>query len=153
VSNAELKVTSGVEKSDCDRVSHMQFNVVHKEMSLTFDDVADFVRACARVPVKRPITPETQFERDLGITGDDGSELLEAAEEHFAVNLAPDEGGYRATFGLGPNEYLFNAEGTGLGAASITLFSSRSVRSFTVGELYQALVEVQRRQLQQDGSA
>jgi hypothetical protein len=95
VSNAELKVTSGVEKSDCDRVSHMQFNVVHKEMSLTFDDVADFVRACARVPVKRPITPETQFERDLGITGDDGSELLEAAEKRFAVNLAPDQGGYR----------------------------------------------------------
>ena len=54
---------------------------------MTFDDVADFVRAWARVPVKRQITPETQFERDLGITGDDGSELLEAAEKHFTVNL------------------------------------------------------------------
>ena len=76
-----------------------------------------------------------------------GSELLEAVQKHFTVNLVPDERGYLKTFGLGPNEYLFNAEGTGLGAALITLFSSPSVRPFTVGELYRAIVEVQRRQL------
>ncbi len=69
------------------------------------------------------------------------------------VNLAPDESGYRATFGLGPNEYLFNAEGTGFGAALTTLFSNPSVRAFTVGELYQAVVRVQQRQLQQDISS
>jgi acyl carrier protein len=66
-----------------------------KKRSLVFDDVADFVRAWARVPIKQQITPETQFERDLGITGDDGSELLDAAGKHFMVNLASDETGYR----------------------------------------------------------
>ena len=52
----------------------------------TFDDVADFVREWARVPAKRQIEPETQFERDLGITGDDGSELLDAAQKKFGVD-------------------------------------------------------------------
>ena len=119
---------------------------------LTFDDVADFVRAWANIPVKRQITPETQFERDLGIIGDDGSNLLEAAEKHFIVNLASDEGGYRAAFGLGPNEYLFNSEGFGLGAAMITLFSHSSVRAFTVGELYQAILKAQEPKHRQNGS-
>ena len=122
------------------------------ERGLTFDDVADFVRAWASVPVKRQITPETQFERDLGITGDDGAELLEAAEKNFMVNLASDEGGYRAAFGLGPNEYLFNSEGFGLGAAIITLFSHPSVRAFTVGELYQAMRKAPAPKHQQNGS-
>jgi acyl carrier protein len=71
--------------------------------SPTFNDVADFVRAWGRIPVKRQIDPETQFERDLGITGDDGSELLEAAQKKFGVDLAPDESGYRNIFELGPN--------------------------------------------------
>jgi hypothetical protein len=124
-----------------------------KKRSLVFDDVADFVRAWARVPIKQQITPETQFERDLGITGDDGSELLDAAGKHFMVNLASDKTGYRAAFGLGPNEYLFNSEGFGLGAAIITLFSNPSVRAFTVGELYQALVKVHGPKPRQDGVA
>ena len=59
------------------------------------------------------------------------------------VNLASDEGGCRAAFGLGPNEYLFNSEGFGLGAAMITLFSHSSVRAFTVGELCQARFKAQ----------
>ena len=101
----------------------------------TFDDVADFVREWARVPAKRQIEPETQFERDLGITGDDGSELLDAAQKKFGADLAPE------TFGLGPNEYLFNSEGFELGAAFVTLFTNPSVRDFTVGELYQAVVK------------
>lgn len=110
----------------------------------SFDDVAHFVHTWARLPASRRITPETEFERDLGITGDDGSDLLEAAQKHFRVILASDEGGYRATFGLGPNEYLFNAEGSGIGAALITLFTTASVRAFTVGELHQAIVKLQR---------
>lgn len=107
----------------------------------------------ARIPAKLQITHETQFERDLGITGDDGSELLEAAQKRFQINLAPDETGYRRTFGLGPNEYLFNSEGFGLGTATITLFSNHSVRAFTVGELYRALVKAQEANTRQTGSA
>ena len=121
--------------------------------SPTFEDVVDFVRGWARIPAKRQIAHDTQFERDLGITGDDGSELLEAAQKRFRVNLAPDETGYRGTFGLGPNEYLFNSEGFGFGAAAIALFSNHSVRAFTVGELYRALVKAQEANTQQSGSA
>jgi hypothetical protein len=61
--------------------------------------------------------------------------LLDAAQKKFGVDLAP------ATFGLGPNEYLFNAEGFGLGAAFITLFTNPSIRAFTVGKLYHAVVK------------
>jgi acyl carrier protein len=111
--------------------------------SPTFNDVADFVRAWGRIPAKRQIDPETQFERDLGITGDDGSELLKAAQKKFGVDLAPDESGYRKIFGLGPNEYLFNSEGFGLGAGLMTLFTTSSVRAFTVGELFKAIQKAQ----------
>jgi hypothetical protein len=110
----------------------------------TFDDVAEFVRRWARIPAKKPITSDTQFERDLGITGDDGGELLEAAEVQFKVNLRDGDNGYRTIFKLGPNEYLFNSEGFSIGSGGtdmITLFTNTnpSVRRFTVGELYDAI--------------
>lgn len=121
--------------------------------SLAFEEVANFVRGWARIPAKRQITPDTQFERDLGITGDDGSELLEAVQKRFRVNLAPDETGYRETFGLGPNEYLFNSEGFGFGAEIVTLLSNHSVRAFTVGELYRGLIKAQETNIKRGGSA
>ena len=40
---------------------------------LTFDEFADFIREYWQVPDRKRISPETQFERDLGLTGDDGS--------------------------------------------------------------------------------
>ena len=36
------------------------------------------------------IVPETELERGLGITGDDGSELLEATEKQFKVAFQRD---------------------------------------------------------------
>lgn len=112
----------------------------------SFVEVANFVRGWASVPAKRLITPDTQFERDLGITGDDGSELLEAAQERFKVTLTDGDNGYRTIFNLGPNEFLFNSEGVSIGFGNtkiITLFSnpdaSHSVRSFTVGDLCKAI--------------
>jgi hypothetical protein len=110
----------------------------------SFETVADFVRKWARIATKQPITPYTQFERDLGITGDDGGELLQAAQEHFKVDLADGGNGYRETFNLGENEYLFNSEGFSFGSGGtdmITLFTNTnpSVRAFTVGELCEAL--------------
>ena len=112
-----------------------------------FDDVAEFVRGWARIPAKMRITPYTQFERDLGITGDDGVELLEAAQERFKVNFKDGDGSIRTIFDLRPNEYLFNPEGSFLLGSGltriITLFSSPntdpSIRPFTVGELSEAI--------------
>jgi hypothetical protein len=116
--------------------------VDYDDIKPTFNDVADFVRDWARISAKKKITPTTPFERDLGIIGDEGSELLEAAQKRFKVNLTDGENGYRTIFQLGLNEFLFNSEGfsPGFGGGDIiTLFSnpntSPTVRSFTVGEL------------------
>ena len=118
---------------------------------LTFEEIAKFVRMSAGVRETKAITPETQFERDLGITGDDGCELLEAAEEHFQITLHSEEDGYRKAFNLGANEYLFHSEGgvflpllnsqpiiTLFGSES-SQFGSENVRTLTVGDLYNAL--------------
>jgi hypothetical protein len=107
-----------------------------RSKSASFNDVPDFVRAWGRLPARRRICAETQFERDLGITGDDGSALLEAAQTKFGVDLAPNDSGYRTVFGLGPNEYLFNSEGFG--------FGTETVRAFTVGELHDAIGKAQK---------
>jgi hypothetical protein len=118
--------------------------VDHNGTRPTFSEIADFVRRWAFIPSKQQITPHTQFERDLGITGDDGCDLLEAVQKQFRVNLAPDEAGYRTIFGLGQNEYLLSSEGFSIGSGGtdmITLFTNTnpSVRAFTVGELYEAI--------------
>src|SRR3954467_7674489 len=89
-----------------------------------------------------PILPETQFERDLGLTGDDGDDLLEATEKRFKVALGNEETGIRDTFNLQPNEYLFNSEGWGPSLDRIiSSFSENQtvIRKFTVGELFEAV--------------
>lgn len=108
----------------------------------TFDEFAAFVREYLSVSDRKPIKPETRFERDLGVTGDDGNDLLEATERRFGVLLCSEETGVRQTFNLGPNEYLFHSEGFGPdGMAPSLLFGPADpiVREFTVGELYDAV--------------
>jgi hypothetical protein len=66
-------------------------------------------------------------------------DLLIATEKKFGIALSSEEGGYGETLNLGPHEYLFNSEGFGVGAELITLFSTSTVRAFTVSELYDAV--------------
>lgn len=110
---------------------------------LTFDEFAEWLRWYRYIPARKAILPETQFERDLGLTGDDGTDLLEATEKRFEVRLGNEETGLRDTFNLQPNEYLFHSEGWGPSPAEIiSLFSdspSPTVRCFTVGELFEAV--------------
>src|SRR5258707_127028 len=109
---------------------------------LTFDEFAVFVREYLSVSDRKPIRSETRFELDLGVTGDDGNDLLEATERRFGVLLCSEETGVRETFNLGPNEYLFHSEGIGPdGMAPSLLFGPTTpiVREFTVGELFNAL--------------
>ncbi len=109
----------------------------------SFDQFVDFLRGWGGISRKKTISPETQFEADLGITGDDGCELLAATEKRFEVLLSSGERGYRDTFGLSFDEFLFHSEGLRFGAPPpITLFGSpaeEKVRCFTVGELYRAV--------------
>ena len=110
---------------------------------LTFDEFARFICEYWSVSNPKQITQETQFERDLGLTGDDGNDLLKATEKRFDVTLCSEETGVRETFNLRTNEYLFHSEGGGLGMPfeMTTLFSTTAptIRDFTVGELYEAV--------------
>lgn len=52
----------------------------HARIHVMLHRHGQFVRNWSRIPAKKQITSDTQFERDFDITGDDGGELLEAAE-------------------------------------------------------------------------
>jgi hypothetical protein len=109
---------------------------------LTFDEFAAFIRQYWHVSHRKRVLPETQFERDLGLTGDDGDDLLKATEKRFGVTLGSEETGVRETFNLGPNEYLFHSEGWNPSPFRFTsLFDSvePTIREFTVGELFEAV--------------
>jgi hypothetical protein len=111
----------------------------------TFHDVEVFVRDFTGVSSKKLITTDTRLEGDLGVTGDDGDELLEKASAHFGVQLAHPVHGYRQTFGLGVNECLFHSEGFDLFGIWALLGRLRNrplpaIRDLTVGELYSAIL-------------
>jgi acyl carrier protein len=104
----------------------------------SFEQLADFVRKWALLRNDKQISLDTQFERDLGITGDDGIELLEALQERYGIEFTSE------SFGLESNEYVFHSEGFGLFPIFFqSLFGKPipEVRSFTVGELYEAVLK------------
>jgi hypothetical protein len=59
------------------------------------DEFADFIHEYWHVSDRKKISLETQFEGDLGLTGDDENDLLEATEKRFGVTLQnpPGPGG------------------------------------------------------------
>jgi len=98
--------------------------------------------------VKTIIVADTRLDSDLGITGDDGSDLLDEAGRYFGADLSGHDG-FRTTFGLAPNEYLFHAEGFDLVGASkvmggIFRRSRPVVRDLTVGQLHEAICRTKR---------
>lgn len=109
----------------------------------SFDEVATFVKTFTHT--RQSITLDTRLEAHLGITGEDGIALIQAAEEHFQLTLASPEHGIRHIFRLGPNEYLFQPEGSDLLRMSGLMRRLRNepppiIRDLTVGELHQALL-------------
>jgi hypothetical protein len=108
----------------------------------SFDQFSAFVREFSQIPRKTAITTSTRFEKDLGITGDDGTDLLEATEKRFGVELGSEAHGKRPSFNLGVDEYLFHGEGFDLfGFVRRLRGNGRTVREFTVGELYNAVCQ------------
>jgi hypothetical protein len=107
-------------------------------------DVANFVRAWTGMSNKFVVRSETRLEADLGVTGDEGEELLKAVAKAFSVALANPDDGYRTTFSLSPNEYLFSSEGFDmLGIGSLIGHGgtpNHFVRDLTVGQLHTAIV-------------
>ncbi|MBS1940589.1 MAG: hypothetical protein JST38_06920 [Bacteroidetes bacterium] len=110
----------------------------------TYQEVETFVRNFAG---RRPkvITPNSRLEADFGITGDDGDEFLEGASCHFNIRLAHPINGYRTTFNLGENEYLFHSEGDDLlGIGNLIQWLRKKprpiYRDLTIGELHSAIL-------------
>jgi hypothetical protein len=110
----------------------------------SFDEFAVSLRKFLGVSAKRPISRSTRFEKDFGVTGEDGVDVLEWAAKTFGAELASNEHGYRQTFGLGENEYLFNSEGFGCLLSLFWPTPKTTVREFTIGELYDAVCQTQR---------
>ena len=102
----------------------------------SFEQLAECIRRECGLPKEKYIDPDTQFERDLGITGDDGEELLEAIERQYQIEFTHE------SFGLEFNEYLFNSEGFDWSPIQ-SLFGRPipEVRSFTAGELYEGVLK------------
>ena len=104
----------------------------------SFEQLADFVRKWTLLSNDKQISLDTQFERDLGITGEDGIELLEAVQERYGIEFTSE------SFRLEFNEYVFHSEGFELFPIFFqSLFGKPmpEVRSFTVGELYEAVLK------------
>lgn len=103
----------------------------------SFEQVCRIIRDQCQLHPDERIVPETQFERDLGITGDDGSDIVDHVAQFYKIQFTA------ASFDLRPNEYLFHSEGIDLIPAFVRLLFRKpepEVRSFSVGELYDAVV-------------
>ena len=109
--------------------------MTNSETSLpTISDVIEFVREFAGLKGSINISPATKLDAELGITGDDGMDLLIEAAGAFCTQLEGEDG-YITTFGLQPNAYLFQAEGLDL----FGLLPAHTVRDLTVLELHEAI--------------
>jgi len=102
-------------------------------------EFVEFLREWRRLPRSREIAPGTELEADLGITGDDGRDLLVATERRFNVTMSSYENGYREAFNLNPNEFLFHSEGIGPDLSALLGGPSPVARTLTAGDLYDAV--------------
>jgi acyl carrier protein len=109
-------------------------------LEVTLENLISIIRECQGFSEKDIITEASLLEKDLGITGDDGSELIEVIEKKFDISFAGSDGSLRDAFGLGEGQYLFHSEGMNLFWLLASLFGRdlENVKTITVGELYLA---------------
>ncbi|KAA8999338.1 hypothetical protein FJU30_13440 [Affinibrenneria salicis] len=119
-------------------------------MSPSLSDVIDFTRKFT-ADYRSRIDEHTYLEADLGVTGDDGVEFLEAIEQAFGIALHTKEEGYTATFDLKENEYLFESEGLDLLglcrlAGWLRNIPTPVIRDLSIGQLHNALTVAYQKQ-------
>jgi hypothetical protein len=102
----------------------------------SFEDLAEVVRRWARLKRDRRIDPGTEFERDLAISVHDETDLLNETERHYGIKFTAE------SFDLKPNEYLFHSSSPDTSPLIQTIFEKTGpvVRTFTVGQLYRAVL-------------
>ena len=100
---------------------------------ISFTEFAAFVAQVAGVE-PRQITPASEMERDLGVTGDDGIDLLVAIAQQYGTDFdRPHHGG----------RYLFHSEGIDLVGPVVRRLIGRSsskVIPLTAGDLHLAVL-------------
>ena len=110
----------------------------------SFEQFVEVVRSYARLKHDRHIGPETQLQRDLGMSADKGADLLQELERHYGIKLPPE------SFGLKPHERLFETKAAGESPFVQTFLGTTTteVRPLTVGQLCRTVLrqlsEVQR---------
>lgn len=109
---------------------------------ITLDRLIEFIRNHQRISKEIVIDQNSFLEKDLGITGDDGEEFLEAIERGFVVSFAGSNGTIREAFGLEKDEYLFHSEGIWFFRFIASFFGRdvENVKPLTVGELYRIVL-------------
>ena len=110
-------------------------------MDISLDELIALIREHQGIPPKMAITEASLLEKDLGITGDDGCELIEVVEKKFGISFAGATGSLREAVELSEGQYLFHSEGMNLFGLIASLFGHppENVRAITVGELYLAV--------------
>lgn len=123
------------------------FGAYIMKLDVTFDNLISIIRECQGLSElgfseTEVITETTLLDKDLGITGDDGWELLGSIETQFGVSFTGQDGTAREFFGLAKNEQLFHHETDfGLRMLIKTLFHRQKehVKPLSIGQLYTAL--------------
>jgi len=85
----------------------------------------------------------------------DGDAQIEDCEEAFVVTLVTEEDGYKKTFSLAENEFLFRTEGINYFGIFRFILRLRGIpepvkRDLTVGELHSVLVKAVKEQIHHD---
>ena len=106
-------------------------------MNLNIENLISLIREFHAIPDKTEISEITLLEDDLGITGDDGCELLEEVEKTFNLSFTGKDGSLREFFDLEENQFLFHGEGVDLFGIFSFIFGreTENVKPITVGDL------------------
>jgi len=112
--------------------------------TISIEDVISCIRDSQGIAPKRVIQESSLIEDDLGITGDDGCDLLTDIEKRFGISFKGSDGSLREAFDLEPDEYLFHSEGCNPFALLLELFgrTMERVKPITVGDLHRAILKV-----------
>ncbi len=105
---------------------------------LTLEKFVDWMQDYRR---DKSVTEDSLIEDDMGITGDDGTDLLLDIEKEFDISFLGNDGSIREAFNLQPNEYLFHSEGV-RGIFDFLFKPKEIVKPLTVRQLYEVIISL-----------
>ena len=107
-------------------------------MSHDLNAIIKLIRDFHGIPESVSIEANTKLEKELGITGDDGVELIEFLQDKMKLSFIGTDGTLSEAFDLSKNECLFNSEGF-----SLNFFSKKEkVKEIQVKDILLAVQRV-----------